>query len=107
MHDQTCTNPICADTVRDYMQVLGEKNARIEELESKNNYLSRDALELAQSIDLLLGMSDDARLVEKLKLISGAIGSTIKERIAIYSPKIPAMEAGSSIQQRKESREWT
>ncbi len=89
------------------MQVLGEKNARIEELESKNNYLSRDALELAQSIDLLLGMSDDARLVEKMKLISDAIGSTIKERIAIYSPKIPAMEAGSSIQQRKESREWT
>jgi hypothetical protein len=89
------------------MQVLAEKNARIEELECKNNSLSRDALELAQSIELLLGMSDDARLVEKMKLISGAIGSTIKERIALYSPKIPAMEAGSSIQQRKESREWT
>lgn len=89
------------------MQVLAEKNARIEELECNNNFLSKDALELAQSIEMLLGMSDDARLSEKLKLISGAIGSTLKERIVLYSPKIPAMEAGSSIQQRKESREWT
>ncbi len=107
MHDQTCTNPICAETVRDYLQVLARKNARIEAFENDNEHLSLEGYELAKSIQMLLDMSDDANLVDKMRRIRAGISSMIQEKIALYSPKIPAMEAGSSIQQRKESREWT